>query len=55
MAVTKLVMPGPFCAMHTPHRPVARAKPSAPCAAACSCATETKRMPASGKRSSASM
>ncbi len=54
-AVTKLVMPGPFCAMHTPCRPVTREKPSAMCAAPCSCTVGMKRMPAAGNRSRASM
>src|SRR5207302_1659899 len=48
-------MPGPFCAMHTPWRPETREKPSAMWAAPCSCTVGTKRMPAAGKRSSASM
>ena len=54
IGVTKFVMPGPFCPMHTPWRPVTRAYPSAMCPPPCSCATEMKRMPASGNRSSAS-
>ena len=55
IAETKLAAPGPFCAMQAWGRPVTRASPSAACAAACSCATEMKRMPASGNRSRASM
>ena len=38
--VTKLVIPGPFCAMHTPVLPVARENPSAMWTAFCSCCTD---------------
>ena len=39
MAETKFAAPGPFCAMHACGRPVTRARPSAACAADCSCFT----------------
>jgi len=54
-ADTKLAAPGPFWAMQHCGFPVTRANPSAAWQAACSWATGTKRMPASGKRSRASM
>ena len=54
-AVTKLVMPGPFCAMHTATSPFARVYPSAMWAAPCSCATSTNRTPARSKMSSPGM
>ena len=41
--VTKFVAPGPDVATHTPTRPLARAYPSAACAAACSCRTRIWR------------
>ena len=54
-AVTKLVMPGPFCAMHTAISPPARVYPSAMWAPPCSCATSTNRIPARSKMSSPGM
>jgi hypothetical protein len=42
--VTALVIPGPTCTSTTPGFPVARAYPSAACAAACSCRATTNRM-----------
>ena len=39
--VTRFVAPGPLVAKQTPTSPVARAKPSAICAADCSCLTNT--------------
>merc|ERR1719191_2195606 len=49
--VTKLVIPGPFCAIITDIVPVARLKPSAIIPALYSCAQSQNLMPASGKRS----
>ena len=39
--VTAFIMPGPTCTSSTPGLPVARAYPSAACAAACSCRAMT--------------
>ena len=55
IAETKFAAPGPFWAMQACGLAVTLARPSAACAAACSCATGMNRIPASGKRSSASM
>ncbi len=55
IAVTQLLMPGPFCPTTTPWRPLARAYPSAMCPAPCSCTTGTSRIPAGAKMSMASM
>ena len=55
MAVTQLLMPGPFWPITTPWRPLTRAYPSAMWAAPCSCTTGMSRMPAGAKMSIASM
>ena len=49
--VTKLVIPGPFCAIAIAIRPVARAYPSAIIPALPSWAQSQKVMPAAGNRS----
>ena len=42
--VTAFIMPGPTCSSRTPGLPVARAYPSAACAAVCSCRAMTNLM-----------
>ena len=53
--MTKLVMPGPFCAIIIAILPLARVKPSAIMPPEPSCAQSQKVMPALGKRSEIGM
>lgn len=55
MPVTQLLIPGPFCPIVTPWRPLTREYPSGMCAAPCSCTTGISRIPAGAKISIASM